>query len=182
LDTIPNIQKLYYQTGAALIVSMIMLLVVTAIGVAVMGGSHLELLMSNNSYFQTDAYRNAEIALNQGLNNLPSTLNTLSPDPNVISNWNSGTLGTPVTTPTGTGRYAVKYLSLDLYDKLSLSYMGPSTLCAVGPGSSNFCVKVYQVWGYGTDGKGATRLIHETYSVVVGNGAIPKWHTITEIQ
>ena len=159
---------------------MIMLLVVTAIGVAVMGGSHLELLMSNNSYFQTDAYRNAEIALKQGLNNLPATINTLGPpDPNDISTWNSGTFGTPVTTPTGTGRYAVEYISSDMYNPFPLLYGYPTSSCAGGSTGMLICVAIYRVWGFGTDGKGATRLLQETYSA---SNALPSWRSITEIQ
>ena len=159
---------------------MIMLLVVTAIGVAVMGGSHLELLMSNNSYFQTDAYRNAEIALKQGLNNLPTTFNTLSPDPNDITTWDSGTFGTSVTTPTGNGRYAIEYIGRDIYSKFPLFYFSSSTTCPISD-SAYFCVDMYRVWGFGTDGKGATRLLQETYTVS-SYGAIPSWRNIAEIQ
>ena len=181
MPTIPTNPKSFFQLGAALIVSMIMLLVVTAIGVAVMDGSHLELLMSNNSYFQTDAYRNAEIALNEGLNNLPTIVNSLGPpDPNDITTWYNGTYGSPVTATIpsgGTARYAVEYISHEVFD-LSLTYRGSSLTCSSG---SLFCVNSYRVWGYGTDGKGATRLLQETYSFVVNNPAILPWHNITEI-
>ena len=171
--------KSFSQLGAALIISMIMLLAVTAIGVAVMGGSHLELLMSNNSYFQTDAYRNAEIALKQGLNNLPTTINKLGPaDPNDISTWSSGPFGTPVTTPTGTGRYAVEYVGHNLYTISPFHYVNSATSC-LGPNAMTFCVNMYHVWGYGTDGKGAKRLLLETYSA---SNALPSWRSITEIQ
>ena len=179
--TITIKRKFSFQLGAALIVSMIMLLVVTAIGVAVMGGSHLELLMSNNSYFQTDAFRNAEIALKGGLNNLPTAFNTLSPDPNKIITWDNTSFGAPVTTPTGTSRYAVEYISRDKYNKIPLFYVSPTVTCP-GPGGTEFCVDTFRIWGYGTDGKGAARLIRETFSRVISFDGIPSWHNITEIQ
>jgi len=51
------------QQGVALIISMILLLVITLIGVAVMGGSRLEWLMANNSHFQSDAAMRADATL-----------------------------------------------------------------------------------------------------------------------
>lgn len=156
-----------------------MLLVVTAIGVAVMGGSRLELLMSNNSYFQTDAYRNAEIALKVGLTNLPTTPNTLTPDPNILSNWLSNSFTTTsVTTPTGTGKYAVEYLGHEVYTKSPLAYLDATSSCITG--SANFCLDIYRVWALGTDGKGATRLLQDTHTVATGD--IATWDNIVEIQ
>src|SRR3569623_1602824 len=51
------------QQGVALIISMILLLVITLIGVAVMGGSRLEWLMANKSHFQSDAAMRADATL-----------------------------------------------------------------------------------------------------------------------
>ena len=173
-----------FQTGAALIVSMVMLLVVTAIGVAVMGSSHLELLMSNNSHLQTDAYRNAEIAINEGLKitNLPVAINTLAPNPNDITTWDNSTFGTPVTSPSGTviGRYAVEYLSHDVYTIAGINFLDTTSPCP--PGGLNFCLDIYRAWAIGTDGKGATRLLQETYTVVTGYDVIPSWRNFVEIK
>ncbi len=51
------------QRGAALIVSMMMLVAITLIGVAVMSNSRLEWLMSTNSALQTSTYPQTEAAL-----------------------------------------------------------------------------------------------------------------------
>ena len=121
------------QKGAALVVSMVMLLVITVIGVAVMGGSHLEWLMANNTHLQTDAYRNAEIALSKGLSTSsipnPPTANpattpftmaisTITPQTLAdISKWIDGTITTAVTvpTPTGSSAYVMQYLGCSEY-------------------------------------------------------------------
>lgn len=54
------------QRGVALVVSMMMLVAITLIGVAVMNSSRLEWLMAANSAFQTSAYTQAEAALRAG--------------------------------------------------------------------------------------------------------------------
>src|SRR3569623_1106788 len=51
------------QQGVALNISMILLLVITLIGVAVMGGSRLEWLMANNSHYQSDEEKRADATL-----------------------------------------------------------------------------------------------------------------------
>lgn len=54
------------QRGVALVVSMMMLVAITLIGVAVMNSSRLEWRMAANNAFQTNAYTQAELALLAG--------------------------------------------------------------------------------------------------------------------
>lgn len=54
------------QRGVALVISMMMLVAITLIGVAVMNSSRLEWRMAANNAFQTNAYTQAELALNAG--------------------------------------------------------------------------------------------------------------------
>lgn len=174
------------QKGAALVVSMVMLLVITVIGVAVMSGSHLEWLMANNTHLQTDAYRNAEIALAKGLS--PGSIpNPPTPDPATtpftmavspltpqtladISKWSDGTITTTVSvpTPTGSGAYVMQYLGCSEY-----IYSPPSTYLqwtSTGGGpcnsSTNIIAYTFRVWALGTDGKGATRLLQTTRTLI----------------
>jgi hypothetical protein len=178
------------QRGAALVVSMVMLLVITVIGIAVMGGSRLEWLMANNSHFQTDAYRNAEIALVQGLATIgnPPTLlpyisapSTPSPPQDLadITKWNDGTVvSVPVTPtpPTGSGAYVKEYLGCSEYINPAPSppyYLQFVPITAPGncTGSTNIIAYTYRVWALGTDGKGAARILQATRSLIYNNGA-----------
>lgn len=161
------------QNGAALVVSLVMLLVITVIGIAVMGGSRLEWLMTNNSHLQTDAYRNAEIALVTGLNSIvnpplnaplppPIPVSTLSPqDLADVAKWNDGTIvGIPVATATGSASYVREYLGCDEYaTPAPLHWV--NTNCDDSP-LSHVLVHTYRVWALGTDGKGAARLLQST--------------------
>ncbi|MEJ2567222.1 MAG: PilX N-terminal domain-containing pilus assembly protein [Gammaproteobacteria bacterium] len=166
------------QTGAALVVSMVMLLVITVIGVAVMSGSHLEWLMANNTHLQTDAYRNAEIALAQGLSNIVNpptslpTVSTLTPQELVdVTKWSDGTItSTPVLTTTGTSAYVTQYLGCGEYGTPSpLTFKNND--CTDLPSTSYVYEYVYRVWALGTDGKGATRLLQATRTLI--NNQLP---------
>ncbi|MEK7322847.1 MAG: PilX N-terminal domain-containing pilus assembly protein [Pseudomonadota bacterium] len=59
-------QTPHTQRGVALVVSLMMLVAITLIGVAVMNSSRLEWLMAANSQFQTSTYTQAEAALRAG--------------------------------------------------------------------------------------------------------------------
>lgn len=59
------------QCGAALIVSMMMLVAITIIGVAVMSNSRLEWLMASNSNLQSSLLARAQTALSTGESNVP---------------------------------------------------------------------------------------------------------------
>lgn len=152
------------QKGAALIVSMVMLVVITIVGVTVMGGSRLEWLMANNSYFQTSAFMNAETALQAGLATLPSTVTPIMPtnpplavDATDVANWDSGAIAS---TPAGTnGAYAVEYLGCSSYiDTPNGKHYFP---CPLG----TMYVYTYRVWAVGRDAKGSVRILNSTHIV-----------------
>ena len=179
-----------FQDGAALVVSLVMLLVITAIGVAVMGGSRLEWLMTNNSHLETDAFRNAEIALKTGLGtiaNPPTTLpspptdpiSTLDPqDLADVTKWNDGTItGIPVATGSGSAAYVREYLGGSEYNAITpLQFVNNN--CNGLPTTSYVYAYVYRVWALGTNGKGAARLIQTTRSLINNQAPVaglPLW-------
>lgn len=168
------------QCGVALIVSLVMLVVITLIGLAVMGGSRLELLMTNNTRYQTDAAIRAEAALRDGeiatIPIDPSTMflpgNILPPgfaqtplpaDPRNPSNWN-GALPTNATTlapATTTNRYIVEYMGCrhSISTLPNFACGTPRTACsALDP-----CIDTYRIWGYATDNSGSTRIAHSVF-------------------
>lgn len=159
------------QRGAALIISMIMLLVITVIGVSVMGGSRLEWLMASNTHFQSNAYMNAEAALNAGLATLPSAMPSppatlwtppaLPVDATDVNNWNTGSVG--ATTTTATGEYIVEYLGCSEYANPSLL---PPTFSGACGTPSTIQIHTYRVWARGTDSKGASRILSAIHTLV----------------
>ena len=173
----PTIDLLSAQRGAALVVSMVMLLVITVIGIAVMGGSRLELLMANNSHLQTDAYRNAEIALAAGLDPTTSIINPPSPLPIAttaanpllpkdladVAKWSDGTIvGIPVATTTGSAAYVMQYLGCSQYTTNGTPYVAFVPNTCSGSSATNVIAYIYRVWALGTDGKGAARILQST--------------------
>jgi len=160
------------QRGAALIVSLVMLVVITMIGVIAMSGSHLEWLMTNNSQFQSGAYRNATVALWGGLPTIPAAApnpppptSTLSPsDLTDATKWSDGTLAPiPITTAacTVTCEYIVEYLGCNVFTYSPPSLLVPTTdVCNSNP--SDVSIHTYRVWAYGSDGKGAARILQAT--------------------
>jgi len=166
---------LNHQRGAALIVSMVMLLVITVIGIAVMGGSRLELLMANNSQFQSDAFRNSEIAMQAGIASIPAPLPTAAtpidtlPPGKIATNpadWTSFT-STPAALPagaTGTGNYVVEYLGCSEYKYTPPTVTHKQNSCLDDPLSYVFEF-TYRVWSLGTDANGATRILQEVRTI-----------------
>lgn len=65
------------QTGAALIVALILLLVITMLGVSAVSTSSLEILMAGNSQYSQQAFQAAESAIESeiALGNLSTSLN-----------------------------------------------------------------------------------------------------------
>jgi len=185
------------QKGAALVVSMVMLLVITVIGVAVMGGSRLEWLMANNSHLQTDAYRNAEIALAAGL----STTSISNPpmvfppapvgspmNPQLLADvtmWSNGSFTSiSVPTPTGSAAYVVEYIGCSEYLYTPPTPPAPpppvtyaNDTCTDSTASHVFAY-TYRVWALGTDGMGAARILQTTHTLInnqVPVASLPGW-------
>lgn len=177
------------QCGVALIVSLVMLVVITIIGIAVMSGSRLELLMANNTRYHTDAAIRAEAALRDGeiaataidpsiTFAVGSTLpvpavpagfaqTPLPADPRNPSNWNGALPAVNATTPTAftalttTNQYVVEYMGCRRPDTSTPPDFdcGDRTACS----ALEPCIDTYRVWGYATDNSGSTRIAHSVF-------------------
>jgi len=183
------ISSTYKQRGVALVVSLVMLVVITLLGVAAMSGSRLEWLMASNTLFQTDAAVRVESALRDGetaarvtVNN-PTTFpwgnpdeffHTSSPgdllpadplpaDPRNPANWNSPELSTAAdattVAPAGTVN---KYL----VEYMGCSYTGGGS-CPLLPSNPNSNIYTYRIWAYSADNnkKGGTRIAQSTFTM-----------------
>ena len=175
------------QNGAALIVSLVLLVATTLVGVFVMSSSHLEWLMSNNSRFQTDAAMRAEAVIQQGesdirnniQNNIPTPgyptsfgwgnqyyYNPINPLPAAvdltkINAWNgsfsTASASTAIGAPPGTTN---EYL----IDYLGCTLASPDNGNGCG-GFDNTSLYTFRVWAHITDSKGAARIAQSTYSL-----------------
>ena len=168
-----NPSSLDSQRGAALVVSLVLLVAITLIGVFVMSSSHLEWLMSSNSRFQTDAEMRAEAALVDGEEDVKTIIadattfawatpdayyaSPLPADPRNIANWVSP--GTFITVNAATIPPA-KYL---------IEYMGCTVKFGGGgcqsPGTIS--INTYRIWAYAADSKGASRIVQSTFADTV---------------
>ena len=68
------------QSGAALIVALVLLLVITMLGISAVSTSSLEILMAGNSQYSQQAFQAAESAIESeiALGNLSTSLNRIS--------------------------------------------------------------------------------------------------------
>lgn len=179
------------QHGAALIVSMVLLVAITLVGVFAMSGSHLEWLMASNSRFQTDAGMRAEAALSDGEQSVPSNPNTfawtdndayyssdpamldqITGDPHNINDWNNSTFNsvsaTTLTAPGTTNRFLVEYMGC------SYTGVGNCTNPCNTPTAADKCIYIYRIWAHATDSKGANRIAQSTYEVTVSSTSTQK--------
>jgi len=188
------------ERGVALVVSMVMLVAITIIGVFVMNSSHLEWLMSNNSRFQTDAEMRAEAALRDGektIENPPSPWDstnglynsatlTGTMDPRKVSSWaNLNTLNATTLAP---AQYVVESLGASCLGSSSSSNpLGPIS-CGSQPGWTYLKIDTYRVWALATDGKGAARITQSIYwkidnphaALTIGSIPIPQNNPISQ--
>jgi Tfp pilus assembly protein PilX len=150
------------QRGVALIVSLVMLVAITLIGVYVMGNSRLEWLMTSNSRFQSDADFRAYAAVRDGIAWVQSDQTHVSPptpaDLRLPSSWNlsSPDPATSITSP-GTNQYHAEMLSCAQGDTPGGTPCDPSD-CSKG----NTCTYTYQVWARASDSKGTERIVRAT--------------------
>src|SRR3569833_791110 len=170
------------QQGVALIISMILLLVITLIGVAVMGGSRLEWLMANNSHFQSDAAMRADATLRVAESKIiyalyngpwagefyddssPAPTHPLPYDPSVPANWSlltKATANTDINAPAGT-------VFVFLFVRLGCTDATP-------PPCGFLVGQLFRVWSRSTDSKGTTRI---SVSVVLQLGGPPSSATL----
>lgn len=191
------------QRGVALVVSMMMLVAITLIGVAVMNSSRLEWRMAANNAFQTSAYTQAEAALLAGEQQiiqrtcaggqpaLPNS-NNCNPGnfgwvwgnvPGLFSTDPATFFGLPANTnlraantwaagfgaaAPGGGRYAVVYRGCT-----NVAVGGGAVLCNAAV-AAQMSIFTYEVWAYGNDAQGATRIVQSTFVMLVNwtNGAL----------
>ena len=122
------------QNGAALIVSLVLLVATTLVGVFVMSSSHLEWLMSNNSRFQTDAAMRAEAVIQQGESDIQNTILSNIPIPGYPSSFNSA--NQYYYTPTNPLPAAVDLTKINAWNG-SFSTASASTAIGAPPGTTN---------------------------------------------
>lgn len=174
------------QRGVALVVSLVMLVAITLIGVFVMSNSHLEWLMTNNSRFQSDAFMLAESTLKAAEATLtaeakvpdhcpsiawgdpfyndeaplpnPDGLFPLK-DPNKLADWNNFTTSASalIDAPSGTtNNYVIDYLGCTI----NASPVPVGATCGVDIES----IYTYRVWARSISGNGASRIIRSTFT------------------
>ena len=172
-----------------MIVSLMLLIAITIIGVFVMSSSHLEWLMSNNSRFQSEAGMLAEAALRDGENAIKTTTITWdvtpgfynnttltgSKDPRKISNWSNFTaLNATTLTP---AKYIVEYLQ-----QTCLGATPPfTTISSCGHSVIYIRMSSYRVWTLSTDSKGAASVTQSNFRMInnphppltIGSNIIP---------
>ena len=123
------------QRGAALVVGLVLLLVLTLLAVSTMRTASLELLMAGNAQYRENAFRLAEAALADGFDQAPAFINA-------TNGW-SQNLGT-TQVPALDGEYDI-----------NLSYLGNSSACC-GYSPDKFNFLHFQIDGTGrTDQRGA---------------------------
>ena len=175
------------QSGSALVISMIILIMLMLLGVTAVTTSNTQFQMAGNLQFQNvslnnaeAAISNAEIWLSNGTNfdntgfttydqlNTPQLYPTGSAvDPLTTSwdNYDSVQVNDPVTgSPNPNQRYFIEQLST------SSVLIGSST--STGGRQSSACNKVntYRITARGASARGATKYVVSYYSVLKNNG------------
>lgn len=180
-----NPSSLDSQRGAALVVSLVLLVAITLIGVFVMSSSHLEWLMSSNDRFQSDSELRAEYALVVGENkakNIDATTypwsnndayyNNLNPpdalpaDPRDITKWDPAAFNTLNTTTISPAEYLIEYMGCSKPGTGS----GCGAPCLV---PDTVCIYTYRIWAHAVDSKGAGRIVQSTFTRAIRQPPIP---------
>lgn len=164
LTNITASRQPFAQQGVALIVSLVMLVAITLIGVFAMSNSRLEWLMTNNSAFESDARLRAQAAAEDGIWwAVYSDKHHVSPtppaDPRIAANWGSlSPLGSAssITAP-GDNNYFAELLGC--YDEQSGTTCDPPISCK---NDHDKCLFTYQVWARASDERGAIRIMRAT--------------------
>jgi Tfp pilus assembly protein PilX len=163
------------QTGAALFMALIFLLILTMLGVFGMNVSRLENLMAGNTQFQTTALNNAEYTLARGVEDIlkieadglayPATAGYHTVGDVEPSDMVWGFTKKSVSLPDGgSGDYIILNAGTDNDDGEDSSYTGVIT---PAPGA---IVQVFLVTAQSESSRGAKRIVQ---SVVVTDPLIP---------
>ena len=182
----PNFALPGKQTGSALIVSLIILIIVMLMGVMAMTTSDTQYKMAGNLQFQDAAMNNAETAISfaeKWLSSGPNfvsggftTYDSATPylyppvtaiDPLTMT-WddsNSIQITDPVTTlQNPSQRYLIQRMSTNNVLIGSSSSSGGRTSTACNK------VNTYRIYARGTSVRGASKIIESYYSVLINNG------------
>jgi len=179
-----NMKTLNGQSGAVLVTSLMILLVLTLLAIGSMSTSNFELIMATNLQSQTLSLANAEIAVGEGEADVNASYNpgpiTDYIDPSAATSAAAGLYvydsdtkltagfvdpvtfqwGDPVDAANGfyTGPSGNKYV---------IEYMGGYTTAgasiAGGYNSNTNSRSVYRLSGQGTSGRGGERLVQTLY-------------------
>ncbi|MDH3560059.1 MAG: PilX N-terminal domain-containing pilus assembly protein [Gammaproteobacteria bacterium] len=164
------------QTGAALFMALIFLLILTILGVFGMNISRLENLMAGNTQFQTTALSNAEYVLARGVEDVldieakgipyPSgdqyhAFGAVTPEDLVWSGFTSAVVSIP---GGDSGRYIIENAGFDNDEGEDSSYTG---VIKPLPGAT---VQVFLVSAQSESSRGAKRIVQ---SVVVTDPLAP---------
>jgi type IV pilus assembly protein PilX len=158
------------QRGAALIVSLIFLLIMTLLGVFALNTSTLETLMAGNNQYQTAALGDAELALASGEDDVEAVVSdtvALEFDTGGDHYYNSGDIDPNnldwsgfVHNDVGDGQYVIEYGGSEPLPGSSTS-LGTST--AYGGGVAGGDVFVFLVTARSESSKGAVRIVQSVY-------------------
>ena len=164
----------HQQSGAALFMALIFLLILTILGVFGMNVSRLENLMAGNTQFQTTALSNAEYALVQGEKRIRNIADTRIGNPFLTTNddefydagtidpssltWGFTNVEVPIPAINGSGLYVIEDAGLDNSKGECTTYE-----CKIEPLPSAI-VQVFLVTAQSSSSRGAKRIVQ---SVVV---------------
>lgn len=160
-----NPVKRHTQSGAALVVSLMMLSLMTAIGVAAMDTTILELKMAGNMQAEIDAFNNAESTLRLAESNVLAEANDAIPAnftgwlynsadtlPSSLNNGNSGA--------GDNARYIVQYIG-------AFALAGESSALNSTGGISGSAIHIFQIDARSDDtGQGAIQIVRSTYATL----------------
>lgn len=159
-----------HQRGAALVVSLVMMVILTLIGIVAMNSSSIELMMAGNMQLQTRATANAErtLATAEGVAEGLSGQTTYSEDgiysrANQLSNLslnvrNTTWSFTSAQADSENNRYVIEYLGVFPVDATGIKMGGGYS------GSGGFSeVNVFRVTSRAEDAKGAVRMMQSIF-------------------
>ena len=163
------------QTGVALVISLIMLVLLTIIGMTGMQVTGLEEKMSGNNKEHNIAFQTAEVALRDAeayldsistLGDFNSTQSgflseaTADPDYHAAATWNTtnSATGTTVSGVSTTPRYIIKHVG-EQGDSLNEGLV----ITGVGEGLAGSAVTIFRVTSSSTGNTGISRVILQSY-------------------
>jgi len=140
------------QSGATLVIALIILIVLMILGVGAVMTANSQLKMAGNLQFENQAKNNAE-------NQLATAENFLNTNGGPSSTF---VQGVPVTVATGSNSYTIVLLS----GKDGLIPSGGSASVGSPPPAGTASVNLFEVTGHGESARGAARDVVAIYEVL----------------